>query len=291
MSSIRSNFNLGFTDPRLFDSEILAGLDAFNRATNFFSYRSQNTGGGLRFGKSLSEYDWAGINYRFESVKISDVDKIDETSFLKNERRVTSRIGPTFTRDTRDDFLNPSTGNRHMVRFELAGGILGGSDFHKMSYETTYYAPLIGKLVGMIHGQVSWADGYSDDKLPSFERYFMGGPTSLRGYTVRNVGPKDASGDPIGGNQSLLVNAELQYPFTKGFRGFVFYDRGNVYGGGPDVSTTANTWDLAEMRDSIGAGIRFMSPFGPVGFAYGVKLDQAAGEDPGQFHFTAGNAF
>jgi len=291
LSSIRSNFNLGFTDPRLFDSEILAGLDAFNRATNFFSYRSQNTGGGLRFGKSLSEYDWAGINYRFESVKISDVDKIDETSFLKNENRVTSRIAPTFTRDTRDDFLNPSTGNRHMVRFELAGGILGGSDFHKMSYETTYYTPLIGKLVGMIHGQVSWADGYSDDKLPSFERYFMGGPTSLRGYTVRNVGPKDVSGDPIGGNQSLLVNAELQYPFTKGFRGFVFYDRGNVYGGGPDVSTTANTWDLAEMRDSIGGGIRFMSPFGPVGFAYGVKLDQAAGEDPGQFHFTAGNAF
>jgi outer membrane protein insertion porin family len=119
----------------------------------------------------------------------------------------------------------------------------------------------------------------------------MGGPTSLRGYTVRDVGPTDASGDPIGGNQSLLLNAELQYPFTKGFRGFVFYDRGNVYGGGPDTRKTTTTWDLVEMRDSIGAGIRFMSPFGPVGFAYGVKLDQAAGEDPGQFHFTAGNAF
>ena len=247
----------------MFDSEILAGIDAFNTATNFFSYNAKNTGGGLRFGKSLSEYDWVGLNYRFASVEITDVGPDNQTSFLRNEKRVTSRITPTFTRDTRDDFLNPSTGNRHVVRFELAGGILGGTDFHKMSYETSYYTPLVGKLVGMIHGQVSWADGYGDGKLPSFERYFMGGPTSLRGYTVRDIGPRDGSGDPVGGNQSLLVNAELQYPFTKGFRGFVFYDRGNVYGGGPDIRTTTTTWDLLEMRDSIGAGIRFMSPFGP----------------------------
>lgn len=210
---------------------------------------------------------------------------------MKNEKRITSRISPTFIRDTRDNFLNPSTGWRHVVRFDLAGGVFGGANFHKMSYETSYYRPLIGKLVGMLHGQIAWADGYGDDKLPSFERYFLGGPSSLRGYTIRDVGPRDAAGDPIGGNQSLLINAELQYPFTKGFRGFVFYDRGNVYGGGPDIRTTTTTWDLLEMRDSIGAGVRFLSPFGPVGFAYGLKLDQADSENPGEFHFSAGSAF
>ena len=291
LSGRRSDFNLSLTDPHLFDSDLLAGIDVFKRETNFYSFKKDSAGGGVRFGKSLSEYDWAGINYRLEDVTTSDVDSGEETAFLKNETRLTSRISPSFVRDTRDDFLNPSTGWRHVVRFDLAGGILGGSDFIRASYEGTYYRPLIGKLVGALHGEIHWADAYAGDTLPAFERYFMGGPTSLRGYTVKNVGPKDASGDPIGGNQSLLFNAEVQYPFTKGLRGFLFYDRGNVFGTGSDTTTTDTTWSLSKMRDSIGVGARFMSPFGPVGFAYGIKLDQAAGEELGEFHFTAGSAF
>ncbi|MCH8157525.1 MAG: outer membrane protein assembly factor BamA, partial [Nitrospinae bacterium] len=193
LSSRRSDFNLSLTDPRLFDSEILGGIDAFNRDTNFFSFNSRTRGAGLRFGKSLSEFDWAGLNYRFEDVEISGVDSGEETAFLKNENRVTSRIIPSFVRDTRDDFLNPSTGWRHVVRFELAGGILGGADFIRTSYEVTYYRPLIGKLVGVLHGEINWADAYGGDNLPAFERYFMGGPNSLMGYTIRDIGPNDAT--------------------------------------------------------------------------------------------------
>jgi len=291
LSGRRSDFNLSLTDPHLFDSNLLAGIDVFKRETNFYSFKKDSAGGGVRFGKSLSEYDWAGINYRLEDVTTSDVDSGEETAFLKNETRLTSRISPSFVRDTRDDFLNPSTGWRHVVRFDLAGGILGGSNFTRASYEATYYRPLTGKLVGALHGEIHWADAYAGDTLPAFERYFMGGPTSLRGYTVKNVGPKDASGDPIGGNQSLLFNAEVQYPFSKGLRGFLFYDRGNVFGTGSDTTATDTTWSLSKMRDSIGVGARFLSPFGPVGFAYGIKLDQAAGEELGEFHFTAGSAF
>ena len=287
LSSRRTDFNLSLTDPRIFDTELLGGVDAFNRKTNYYSYKARSTGAGFRIGKSLSEHDWAGLNYNFANIKVSDV--VTTTSYLKEETRVTSRISPTFVRDTRDDFLNPSTGSRHVVRFSLAG--LGGAKFHKMSYETAHYWPIVGKLVGMLHGEISWADGYGDESLPIFERYYMGGPKSLRGYTIKNVGPKDASGNPLGGNQSLLLNAELQYPFTKGFRGFVFYDRGNLYGGGSNISTTSTTWDLGNMRDSIGGGIRFLSPFGPIGFAYGIKLDQATGEESGEFHFSAGNSF
>ncbi len=289
LSSRRTDFNLSLTDPRIFDTEILGGIDAFNRKTNYYSYKSHNTGGGLRFGKSLTEYDWLGINYRYEDVEISGVSSTSTSTYLKNGSRVTSRIAPTFIRDNRDNFLNPSSGTRHVVRFDLAG--LGGAKFHKMSYEGSYYRPIVGKLVGMVHGTISWADGYGDHKLPIFERYYMGGPKSLRGYTIKNIGPKDKNNNPLGGNQSLLLNLELQYPFTKSLRAFTFYDRGNLYGGGDDISTTSNTWDLGKMRDSIGAGIRFMSPMGPLGFAYGIKLDQATGEESGEFHFSAGNSF
>ena len=287
LSSRRSDYNLSLTDPRLFDTELSGGVDAFNTETNFWSYMAKRTGGGVRIGKSLSEYDWLGLNYNYADTEISDV-KV-ATSSLKNENRVTSRISPSFIRDTRDNFMNPSSGSRHVVRLDLAG--LGGTKFHKASYEGSHYWPIIGKLVGMVHGEISWADGYAADSLPAFERYYMGGPNSLRGYQIRNVGPKDSLGNPLGGNQSLLLNLELQYPFTKGLRGFAFYDRGQLYGGGDDTSTTTTTWDLAKMRDSIGAGVRFLSPFGPIGMAYGVKLDKATGEKSGEFHFSAGNSF
>jgi outer membrane protein insertion porin family len=291
LSAIRSDFNLSFTEPRILDTEILGGVDLFNRKTNFFSFTSRSQGGGLRVGKSLTEYDWVGLNYRFEDVEVSDVNPADETEFLKNEIRTTSRIVPSYVRDTVDNRLNPSTGMKHVLRFELAGGPLGGSDFVKSGYEFTVYRPIIGKLVGAIHAEINYAEDYNGDTLPAFERYFMGGANSLRGYNIRDVGPKNATGDPIGGTQSLLLNVELQFPFSKSFRGFAFYDRGNVYGDGTDISTTAENFDLAEMRHSVGVGLRFLSPFGPVGFAYGLKLDQKDGEDLTAFHFTAGSAF
>ena len=88
-----------------------------------------------------------------------------------------------------------------------------------------------------------------------------------------------------------VFNLETQYPFTKAFRGFLFYDRGNVYGTGTSTTTTAENFDLGKMRHSLGAGVRFISPFGPLGFSYGFKLDKQNGERAAEFHFSAGSAF
>ncbi|MCA9483819.1 MAG: outer membrane protein assembly factor BamA [Nitrospina sp.] len=291
LSSRRTNFNLNFTDPRIFDTTVSLGIDLFNRRSQFFSFTSQSTGGGVRFGKALGEYNWAGLAYRFEQVEVSDVVAQNVNNNFRNQFVTTSRVSPSFIRDTRDNFLNPTKGQRHVVRFEVAGGILGGADFTKTSYEVSYYHPLIEKLVFAIHGAVNYGNGFNGQELPLFERYFMGGASSLRGFTIQQVGPKDAFGNVVGGDQSLLLNVELQYPITNEFRLFTFYDRGNVYGSGFDTSTTAEVMDLTEMRHSIGAGVRFLSPFGPIGVAYGVKLDQRTGESAGEFHFSAGSAF
>lgn len=291
LSSLRSNYNLSYTEPRLFDSEVLGGADIFRRELFYYSFRSKSDGAGLRLGRNLGEYDWLGINYRAENVTISDVLPENQTSFLYNGTRYTSRIAPSYIHDTRDDFLNPTQGWRHVARFEVAGGPLGGLDFYRSGYELTYYRPLVGKLVGAIHGEVNYASGYNGTNLPVFERYFMGGPNSLRGYVVTNVGPKDTNGSPIGGTESLLLNMELQYPFTKSIRALLFYDRGNVYGDGFNTNTTTAHFDLGQMRQSIGAGFRFISPFGPIGVAYGVKIDRQPGEKFGEFHFSAGSSY
>jgi outer membrane protein insertion porin family len=289
LSSIRTNFNLNLTEPRLFDSEISAGIDAFNQRQNFLSFDKKTSGTGFRLGKNITEYESLSLGYRFENVEITGVSAANTTAFIQNQTRRTSRLSPTYVYDSRDNFLNPTKGWRHVVGFQFAG--LGGAKFTRSQYEITYYYPLLGKLVGAGHARINFAEGYGGETLPAFERYFMGGPTSLRGFTIRDVGPKDTDGDPLGGSQALLLNLEAQYPFTKSLRGFVFYDRGNVYGSGQDLSTTAKNFDLTDMRNSIGAGIRFISPFGPLGFAYGVKLDRNSGENTGEFHFSAGSAF
>jgi len=289
LSSIRTDFNINLTEPRVFDSTVSAGIDAFNNANDLLSFRMRTSGGGFRLGKNITEYETVNLAYRYETVDVSGVLAAQETAFLVNGKRTTSRLQPSYIYDSRDNFLNPSQGWRHMLGFEFAG--LGGLKFHRSVYEVTYYRPLIGKLVLGSHARINFADGYGGDTLPSFERYFMGGPTTLRGFTIRDVGPKAADGDPIGGNKSALLNLELQYPFTKAIRGFVFYDRGNLYGTGTDLSSTSEDWDFGKMRHSIGAGFRFISPMGPLGFAYGIKLDRRTGEEDGQFHFSAGSAF
>lgn len=287
LSSTRLDFNISFTDPRVFDTNISAGFDLFRQDSDFFSFDSSSTGGGVRLGKSLGEYDWVGINYRFERVEISGVSADDKTAFLRNETRTTSRISPTYIWDSRDNFLNPSRGWRHRIGFDAAGGPLGGSDFFKVSYNVAYHYPLMAKLSAMASMKMAYGQGYNGDILPSFERFFMGGASSLRGFNIRNIGPQNANGDPLGGNQSLLLNLELQYQLTREFRLFVFYDRGNVWGSGAGGVDNGNM-SLGDMRHGIGAGLRFLSPFGPIGISYGIKLDQRTGEEPGEFHFSAG---
>jgi outer membrane protein insertion porin family len=119
----------------------------------------------------------------------------------------------------------------------------------------------------------------------------MGGPSDLRGFTFEDVGPQDINGDPLGGEKLLLMNIEIQYPFSNNIRGILFYDRGNVYGNGPILTRTKENFDLLEMRHSIGAAVKFLSPLGPVGLAYGYKLDKGPGETPAEFHFLFGRSF
>ena len=290
LSSRRTDFNLSLTDPRILDTEILGGIDAFNRKTDYYSYKARNTGGGVRFGKSLSEFDWIGINYKYDDVEISDVSSTSTSAYLKNGSRVTSRISPTFIRDTRDDYLNPSSGSRHVVRFGFS-----------RPWEVPNFIKCLTKEVTIDPLLANWLEWFMVlyPGLTAMEmriyQYLNGiiweARKVLEGILLRILGLKMINDNPLGGNQSLLLNLELQYPFTKGLRAFAFYDRGNLYGGGNKMSTTSTTWDLGKMRDSIGAGIRFMSPMGPLGFAYGIKLDQATGEESGEFHFSAGNSF
>ena len=121
-------------------------------------------------------------------------------------------------------------------------------------------------------------------EVPLHERFYLGGPNSLRGWKFRQVSPVDSTGFAVGGTTEVLGNAEYLIPLPFGLRLAGFFDVGNVYAQGKAV-------DPSTLRSDVGAGVRWLSPFGPIRVDYGVKLDRKSHEYLGAFQFSVGSAF
>src|SRR5262249_2904622 len=124
----------------------------------------------------------------------------------------------------------------------------------------------------------------SDNKVPIYERFYLGGPNSLRGWKVRQVSPVHSTGFAIGRTNEVFGSAGYQIPMPFGLRLARVFDVGNVYAQGHHV-------DPSKLRSDVGMGVRWLSPFGPLRLDYGVKLDRHAHEDLGAFQFSVGSAF
>ncbi|MBF0169760.1 MAG: outer membrane protein assembly factor BamA [Nitrospinae bacterium] len=292
-SARRDDYSLNFTEPAIFDREILGGIDLYNKTYEYDAYKSVTTGGSLRLGRSLSEYIWAKLGYKYELAEVQILNRDTASSYLllQEGRLTTGSLFPSLTYDSRNDPYSPDQGTK-LYLYAEGSGFGGDARFYRLIGEWSNYQHLWNEFIGMGHLKIGRAAGYEGKPLPITERFFMGGPSSLRGFTIRDIGPKDIRGEAIGGEASLLLNVELQYRFTRFFRGFLFYDRGNVYGDNDEVgNTTDQLYDLENMRHSWGFGVHFFSPIGPITMAYGFKLDQREGESPNEFHFTIGGAF
>jgi outer membrane protein insertion porin family len=121
------------------------------------------------------------------------------------------------------------------------------------------------------------------EELPLVERFFLGGGTTVRGYEQDTLGPKGEDDSPTGGNVFVLTNWEMRLPLGKGFGLVPFVDAGNVW-------QTLDDFD-AELKYTVGAGLRYKTPVGPVRVDYGYKLNRDSGESTGEVHFSFGHAF
>jgi outer membrane translocation and assembly module TamA len=106
---------------------------------------------------------------------------------------------------------------------------------------------------------------------------------TIRGYRLEDVGPKDINGDPIGGNSLVLLSGQLRFPVTQGLSLVGFVDAGNLY--------DKNDFDPTRLRVGVGAGIRFVTPLGPLALDWGFKLNREPGEKPSEIHFNIGTLF
>lgn len=310
-TTLREDYYLNFTQPRFMDRDILLGFKAYARQFNYYSYRSINKGGGVTVGRSIGEYSSMRLGYQLENVEIkvgsyygysnnysnnySDnyAESSDPYLLALEDTYLISAVEPTFTKDTRDNFFKTTKGYRMEVGAKLAGGPLGGErNFYKLSLDGSNYYPLPLGFVLMFRSKINYAATYDTNRLPVSEHYYLGGFSTLRGFSFEHVGPMDSSGRAIGGDSSLLFNVEISYDFADALRGMIFYDRGQVYGSEGDLSkTTSNRFDLENMRHSFGFGIRFVTPAAPIVLAWGFKLDQRPGEPAMEFHFNMGQSF
>lgn len=280
-------YTLSFTEPWLFDIPLSATTEIYNWTVDWDEYEKESRGAALRLSYPIFEYTRAFVGYNFEITDIYDVTDLAPLSIVDLVgKNTTSKVSAGVGYDSRDRLFNPTQGAEHSVMVEYAG--LGGDiGFTKTVGETGWYIPIYKSLVGFIHGKGGYVDQAAGGKLPDYERFYLGGINSLRGFDWRDVHVLDSRGRIIGGDKFVQGNVELIFPLfqTAGLMGVVFFDTGNVYATGQKI-------DLGILRESAGFGIRWFSPLGPIRLENGYILDPRTGEsDNGRWQFTMGTAF
>jgi outer membrane protein insertion porin family len=204
-------------------------------------------------------------------------------------QNVTSSMTFAITRDSRDKLWDTSKGSYNRLRFEYAGGVLGGDiGFNKYTAKTGWYFPLFWDTVFLAKGTWGLVVKRPGEKLPVYQKFSIGGGETVRGFEFESISPRDpATGDRIGGETMMYYTAEFRFPLVKEFGvvGTVFFDAGNVY------TENENALTVPGLRTSAGGGIRWYSPMGPIRLEYGFNLDPLGDEPKGQWEFGMGGAF
>jgi len=269
------NYQLAFTEPFLFDRPITAGVDLYNREIRYYySYTQASTGGNIMTGFPVGNFSRLFFAYRLEESRVKDIDQnflnpevIARNPFLAdalliNEggKRTISQVTPSFVHNTIDNPIFPNQGKRLTLSFDYAG-IGGNTNFIKPRAEAVFWRPITRKTTLGMRASFEYIRPYgSTIALPIYERLFLGGEYSIRGYDIRSIGPRDI-GTPenpgtfivLGGNKSVLFNAEYQFALMSQVRIMGFFDGGQVQDSGIRMN-----WDDFVM--STGAEIRFFMP-------------------------------
>jgi outer membrane protein insertion porin family len=313
VGSIRRNIYVSFTEPYLLDTRLLGQVTLFNTELDYGDFTRDATGFSLRALYPFEEVGvenlgWLsledtsfGLEYRLERARIFDI-AFDSPPAIFAEQGTTliSSVAPQILRNTLNHAYDPTAGSFQEITFELAG--LGGDQkYYLVSGRTRVYVPLyrvreFGTFVYSIGGTIAYGEGeagQSGHELPLVQRFFPGGINTVRGFETRTLGPRQDSFDPqgniinnkpIGGTNELIVQNEIIFPLIQaiGLRGVVFFDTGNAF-------LQQQGIDVGDLRYAVGAGIRWLSPFGPLRIEYGIPLNIKDDEKKSSILFSFGS--
>ena len=286
------NFEFSFTNPNLYDSDVLLGTNLYYTEKDWssFYYKIFTRGASLRVGQYLPWIDRtrlvAGYSLYSKKYRVTNRDKILEDPLANATLieldslswRYTSSLNATVTRDTRDNIFFPTRGSQVTLFSEIAGGLLGGDfDYFKQIMQVNWYAEAWEKLTLRTKWRFGYVSPYGkSDDAPPDEKFYLGGTgvDGIRGFPDRSIGPAG------GGTRAIIFSTELGYPIAGDqIIAVGFFDAGNSF-------NKMRDFNFLELKKGIGAGIRIRSPFGLIGFDYAHNLNDGGWEPHLQFGTT-----
>jgi outer membrane protein insertion porin family len=251
--SLAQNYTLGFTEPFLFDRNMTGGLQIFKQEIHYLNQFTQTTTGGTAtFGVPLGRgFTRLFTNYSYQRVRVTDINSIytDPTVLRRNPflqdslligqggERIISKVTPSIVHNTVDNPIFPTSGRRFTLALDLAG--LGGNvSYYKPTIEGVYFWRQNARMSLGFHGDLQYIHTFENSlSLPIFEKLFLGGEYSVRGFDIRSIGPSDPiTGLVLGGDKSLLFNVEQSIAIAGPVRAILFFDAGQVRGPGQGFS-------------------------------------------------------
>jgi outer membrane protein insertion porin family len=292
LGSERTEFSVSLVEPWFLDRELALGGELFFKESSYYSdeYDQSNAGAAIFIRKRLDDWGLSDrssmkLEYRLEEVGI-DVDSGTPlaSAFQREDGDyIRSAVALNYLYESRDSTILPRSGHRIDAGVTMAGGIFGGDvDTYTLSVQGQKYWNLKWDSIFSVSGELATVDALSGD-VPVFERMFLGGGRTLRGFEFRDVGPRDAPTQEVLGGQSLgYVTFEYTVPVIETVRAAVFYDVGFVNQG---------AWDLSpnDLHGDIGLGVRLQLPISPLplalDYAIPVHSPDKEADKGGQFNF------
>ena len=263
------------------------GLTASYTDSESKSFSLRKSSVATSINRTIFERSSFSLQYEYSRNKPYDV---APGAVLAPEDKEDSNIGALrvlFVLDLRDDPFNPRKGSLNSLSAESAASILGSDvSYYEITGQSSWYFSLFRRATFVASGRGGYAHPYGETvAVPIQKRFFLGGRTTVRGFSEQAIGPRAADGSVIGGDYMVNGNLELRVPLQGGFILATFLDAGSVWLRG---NVPGQDFDL---REGAGLGLRYVTPVGPISFDYGWKLDRRPGESPTEWHFTIGAVF
>ncbi len=292
IGSQSSEISLNFEEPWLFEKQLALGFELHRISSDYTSsfYEQISTGGSIYTRKRLFELFEGQLSYGFDQIDYKDITTNDSELYWWLESHKVSKVGFTLLRDTRDKMVNTTRGNRLELITEFAGGPFGADrNFYRVEARGAQFVPLFKAqeqvLAILLRAGTIEKFGETNDRQLLFYNYALGGPSTLRGFEYREVGPKTAAGEPLGGKSYGFLSLEYSLDIVSPVRVAAFYDAGFVNRGAYDFNP-------AKYNDNIGFGIRMMVMGSPMSLDYGIPLTgDKFNKKGGQFNFSFGTRF
>jgi outer membrane protein insertion porin family len=291
--SLRRDVSVSWTEPWFMGRELALTVEAFYHNLFYLSnrYNQTNVGasGGLR--KRLSEHSYIDGTYTLQQITIDGIAS-GSTPLIAGEAGdyLQSKVDVNWVHDTRDSIFITRSGHK-IEAGALISGLGGDVQVYGMNVGGQQYFNLPGDTILSFEGMFRTVQNWGGSRVPIFERQFLGGANNLRGFNYRHAGPKDATGEPLGGTTSVYATSEFSVPVNitgnadKSPRVVFFGDIGTVSG-----ATGATTGD-GDIFSDVGIGVRLFLPVGPIRIDYAVPMSKDTYSGSGRFQFNMGYKF